>query len=410
MTYKVLVGLEFTNILSEAYAQTQTGQELLTKYQTYLMANQESCGVVNQFIREASSCQYDNGIVDVLGKVSDYVTENKVSWALASACESINNSQRNYNMLNRNASRQVEKLLEQEETEVVKYIRAGALKNVMFCEAFRNIAKSVFNEQPIIEHKAEYTKITPVSLVENVNDGYCFVVENTLYKVDNAQNIVESNWNEVSNTFKTVSQLLASNITSIDENNINIALNNKTYTVSEEGLVKVGEKEMTVEQFRDNSRMQVMATHPNQKNNVAAILEAVALVSENYDNIVSLNNVAIYTTRNDKFIVIESNENLYATLLQSNRHPKWTINENAVNVLSFIKTKTNTELGEEYNKAVTEAVQKADEQHREDLEKQLNENAVLSIKERIALLTEKFKNDPAKLAILSKLATEAANI
>ena len=40
----------------------------------------------------------------------------------------------------------------------------------------------------------------------------------------------------------------------------------------------------------------------------------------------------------------------------------------------------------------------------------MDNNDLLSIKERISLLTEKFKNDPAKLAVLSKLAEEVSNI
>jgi hypothetical protein len=38
----------------------------------------------------------------------------------------------------------------------------------------------------------------------------------------------------------------------------------------------------------------------------------------------------------------------------------------------------------------------------------LENDNILSLKERIELLTEKFKNDPAKLAVLSKLAAEVS--
>ena len=55
MTPKVLKELGLYGILSESYAQTQTGQEILTKYQSDLMANEESCEVANQFVREASA-------------------------------------------------------------------------------------------------------------------------------------------------------------------------------------------------------------------------------------------------------------------------------------------------------------------------------------------------------------------
>ena len=53
-SYKVLIELGFNDIIAEAHAQTQTGAEVITKYQSYLMTNPESCGVVNQFVREAA--------------------------------------------------------------------------------------------------------------------------------------------------------------------------------------------------------------------------------------------------------------------------------------------------------------------------------------------------------------------
>ena len=410
MTSNVLANLEFAKIIFESSAHTQTGAELINKYQTYLMANAESCDVVNKFVKEAVSCMYDNGVNDTLSRVTDYISSNKTSWALASACESIMANGSNFNMLNRNAAKQVEKLLEQDEENVIKYIRSGALKNVMFCESFRNIAKSVFAEKPIIEHKADYTKYTPCSIVEQVGDGLCFVVAGQLYKVDDGQHISEAQWNEVSNTFKTVASLLNSQLVEVDENKITIKYMNAEYIVeSADHIVKkVGEdsREFTVEQFREHSRMQVLTANPRFRNNVAQVLESIAQLVENFDTVATLDNVGIYTTKNDKFVVIESGSDLYATLLASTKHPKWTINEDAISALSFIKTKTNTELGEEYKKAVEITMQNESKEHQEEIEKQLQLNEEQSIKERIEALTEKFSHDPAKLAILAKLASD----
>ena len=44
------------------------------------------------------------------------------------------------------------------------------------------------------------------------------------------------------------------------------------------------------------------------------------------------------------------------------------------------------------------------------MENELKEREKLSYKERIEALTEKFKNDPVKLAVLSKIAQELSNI
>lgn len=414
MTNKILAEMEFASIISRATAQTQTGAEMLNKYKAHVMANESSCALVNNFVREASICRYDNGVNEALTTVADYINMNKTSWALASACESIKNNKSSYNFINQNAARQVEKLLEMQEEDIVKYIKAGALKNVMYCESFRNIAKQVYKENPMVEATADYTKVTPISITENVGDGVCFEVAGNLYKIDEDKNILEANWNEVSNTFRIISSLLESNMTSVDEHTIVINTSNATYSISEADKVvregKEGKKEMTSEQLREHNRLVLMTTNPRYRNNMAEVLEAIALTCEHYDSIVNMDNVAIYTTKNDKFVVIESGVNLYATLLASNRHSKWTVNENAIESLSFIKSKTNVSLSENYASLVESAVAVADEEEKTRIQEELKSQEQQSYKERIEALTEKFKNDPVKLAVLSKLAQELNEI
>lgn len=414
MTNKILAEMEFASIISGANAQTQTGAEMLNKYKAHVMANESSCALVNSFIKEASNCRYDNGVNETLSIVADYINQNKTSWALASACESINNNNKSYNYINRNAAKQVEKLLEMNEDDVVKYIKAGALKNVMFCESFRNIAKQVYKDNPMVEATADYTKVTPVSIIENVGDGVCFEVAGNLYKMGDDKTIQEANWNEVSNTFKTVSSLLESNMVEVDSHTITVKAPNATYEISEADKVKKigkeGANDFTIDQLRENNRLVLMTANPRHKNQLAGVLEAVALVCENYDSIANMDNVSIYTTKNDKFVVIEAGVNLYATLLASNRHSKWTVNENAIEALSFIKSKTNVTLSDNYSKLVEEAVAVADEEEKTRIAEELKAQEQQSYKERIEALTEKFKNDPVKLAVLSKLAQELAEI
>jgi hypothetical protein len=414
MTNKVLAEMEFASIISEAQANTQTGAEMLNKYKAHVMANESSCALVNSFIKEASQCRYDNGVNDALEQVSDYISQNKTAWALNSACEAINANNSPYNHLNINAAKQVEKLLEMEEEDIVKYIKAGALKNVMFCESFRNIAKQVYKEQPLVEATADYVKVTPVSMIENVGDGICFAISNNLYKMNEDKSISEAQWGEVSNTFKTVSSLLESNICKIDNHSIEVEVGNATYVISEEDKVtkigKEGKSELTADQLRENNRLMVLTTNPRYRGQMAGVLEAVALVCENYNQIVNLDHASIYTTKNDKFIVIEGGNNLYATLLASNRYPKWTINENAIDALSFIKSKTNTSLGDNYTSLVESVMEKATAEKAEQIQKEIKEQTANSYRERIEALTEKFKDDPVKLAVLSKLAQELNEI
>lgn len=408
MNNKIIAEMDFGSIIGESMSQTQTGSELLNKYKSHLMANESTCALVNNFVKEASLCKYDNGVNRVLEMVTDYIRSNKTSWALATACESIRANNSSYNYLNLNACKQVEKLLEMNEEDVVKYIKAGALKNVMYCESFRNIAKQVFKDQPIVEAHANYTVAHPISVTEYMGDGFCFEVNGTLYKIDDDKNITEANWSDVSNTFKTITQLLESDITTVDNFEINVKVGNAEYIIKEENKVtrkgKDNTMEMTVEQLRDNNRLMISATNPRFKNQMAAMLEAVALTCENYSHIVNMDNVSIYTTNRDKFVVIESGSNIFATLLNSNHSSKWTINENVVEALSFIKSRANVNISEHYKENIEQHLEQSTIEEREQIEKNLQDQKTNSYKERIANLIEKFKNDPVKLAVLSKLA------
>lgn len=409
MKTDTLIGLGFNQMIAEAQGETSTGSALINKYKSILMTNESSYSLVNQFINEASRCKYDSGVMRLLESVSDYVQSNKTSWALASACESIQSNPHSYNYLNRQACKQVEKLLEMKEDDIVNYIKAGALKNVMYCEAFRNIAKQVYKDSPIVESNAEYNKINPISLVENVGDGLCFEVKGMLFKMDNEKHIQEASWSEVSNDFKTVSRLLESKNASTEGDSIIIEAVNQKYIVSERGKILKEAKgdnpaqNFTVSEFRDYCRNVLACTNPRFRNVVAESLESIALLSEMYDNIAVMDNAAIYQTNRDEFLVIESGSELYATLLRSNHQSKWTINENAIDVLSFIKTKTNVQLPD-YEKAIKEALNNADKLSQQQIEESLKETKINNLKERIALLTEKFKNDPVKLAVLSQQA------
>ena len=444
MNFKILAELDFQSIIGESMAQTQTGAELLSKYKSFLLVNEASCSLINSFVKEAALHTYDNGVNAALKEVADFISENKASWALASAVESINANTASHNYINRNAAKQVEKLLEMDEANVVRYVKNGALKNVMFCEAFRNIAKQIFKDTPMVEATADYVVKHPVAFVENVGDGLCFAVEGKIYKIDDDKNITEGVANEVSNTFRTISTILESSCTTIDNHSINVVAGNSVYTISEAGkcekckLEKPGKYEgdklpvsdkdvtpdpdktddkeknkkkavkesMTVAQLRENNRLVLMTANPRHRNQFAALLEGIALIAENYDNIANMDNVSIYETKNDRFIVIEGANTLYASLLASRRHPAWTINENAVDALSFIKTKTNVNISENYTDAVKNHLEKVSETEQETIKQELHEQKVMSYKERIEALTEKFKNDPTKLAILSNIAQE----
>ena len=154
----------------------------------------------------------------------------------------------------------------------------------------------------------------------------------------------------------------------------------------------------------------VMTANPRFKNQFASILEGVALIAENYDRIVNLDNVSIFSTKNDRFMVIESNDNLYATLLASNHSQKWTINENAINAVDFIRSKTNVNISDTHADNINAAIQTIDENSKNNFNELQRQTNIQSLKERIEVLTEKFKNDPVKLAVITKLAQDVAEL
>lgn len=411
MNKKVLAELGFASIISEAYAQTQTGAEVLNRYKSFVMSNPISCAVVNRFMSEARQHTYDKGIYEALNTVANYINENTTLWALTTACENIYNSNGAHSYINRNAARHVENLLEMNENDVVKYIKAGALRNVMFCESFRNIAKQVFKSSPIVEAAAEYTVSHPISMVEKYGDSICFEVKGTLYEIDGDKNIQESDWSNVSHEFKIVSSLLESKMCVADETGLSIKYGNAEYRITEANkctrIGREGTREFTVEELRGNNRLLLMSTNPVRRNEAAGILEAIAVTCESYNNIVNLDNVSIYTTNRDRFLVIESDTNLYSTLLESTHMPsKWTINENAIDTLSFIQSKTNVSLSEVYNKAVKESMDKFSEEDKKVLENELKDQEDVTRRDRISKLVEKFKDDPVKLAVLSAIAED----
>lgn len=413
MVYTTLANMDFANILFEAQANTQTGEQLLNKYKSFLLANETSCGLVNGFVKEAQNMMYDAGIRSIMEQVSNVINDNKISWQLASACESINRNNKSYNYLNRNAASQVEKLLEMEEADVVKYIKAGALKNVMFCEAFRNIAKQCYGSNCVVEAYDNFVAENPVSMIESNGSVNFFEVCNKLFKIDEGK-ILEAKWNEVSPEFKIVTSLLESNITKVENDTIFVNFNNAEYQITESNkIVRLTEKdehEFTNESLREFNKLQLSTMSPRAQQQSAPVLEAIVLLSENFDNIVVLDNARIISTNNDKFLTIESETNLYAESIQSTRPGKWQINESVLDAVEFIKKQTKVNISELYSEAIEEAYQNSCEEEQQEIKENLKASQIQERREKIAMLTEKFKNDPVKLAVLSQLADDLNNL
>ena len=89
MNVKLLNNLDFASKINGTEAVTEAGKEMIKNYKAYLFTNPASCGIVNGFVQEAQKFSFDTGLASILESVLNFINENKISWQLASACESI---------------------------------------------------------------------------------------------------------------------------------------------------------------------------------------------------------------------------------------------------------------------------------------------------------------------------------
>lgn len=410
--YKTLVKLDFPNILFEADAMTATGQELINKYKKAVMMSETTCALVNGFIKEAKDYTYDSGVAEALGKVSDVLNANKYSWAISSACESIQANKSTYNYLARNAAEKVMPILEMEEDEVVQYIKSGALKSVMHVEQFRNIAKSIFKDQPIVEYIDNFKAVRPISVVEDNDSAVFFEVLGNIYKIQDKL-LYEANASEVSDTFITISQLLESNLVTLDTVNESVTLNfgNKKYEVSKQDEVTLisgdNRRVMNAAQLRENNNLYISAL-PNtaSKHNQAAVLEALARLVENFNKVHVMDNIYVIESQFDKFFIIENDGKAVVKSIVSGHNAQLNESGNITDVLNTIKKQTKIDLTEKYSEAIGKNIRDAEETEAKQIQESLEDSQNDQRRQKIEELTKRYKNDPAKLAVLSKIASE----
>lgn len=423
MKNNLLIELNFRDLLRRTTPDTLTGHHIFEKYLNFLHTNPESYALINMFINDAKSHTYDNGICEVLGILSDYINNNKTGWALASVCENIMRNDSEFNILNRNAARKVENFLEehQSEEEIQKTIQAGLLNDVIFCEGFRSIIKNVFGEHPLIEKNDTYLKVTPISVVEELDDDLVlFCIEGKQYTESKTTGtIADGSAYKFSNTNRIISELLSSRYVNIRETDIEINLDNQRFIVNGPNLIKIipseptsDYKEVTASEFRENTYKILRLTRPGRVPMVSAILEAIAKLAENYGNVMLLDNAAVFTTSSDKFVIIASHDQskLYAELLASNHSMGWNLFDGALNVLNFIYETTGVSLYEEYKTQIDTDIDTQSQKEYDDAQVLSLEAEKEALKNRISNLSEKFNNNPIRLQILSRLAENLREI
>lgn len=409
IVYRTLASLDFAGKLYEAQVQTQTGRQLINKYQAYCISNPTSCKIVNSFMKEAKSCLYDSGVASVYEAIANTITDNKYSWALASACELIREDSSKGNYLNRRAAEQVAPMLEMKERDIVDYIKSGALKSVMYVESFRNIAKSVYADQPVVESNKQYTVVHPVSIVEQKEDVVYFNILGSIYKIEN-DTITEAKEDEVSRDFIYMNQLLDSNSIALEGDALKLSIGNRVYIAERSGecILKANDRDLvlTVEQLRENSLGYVQTLAYNSKNAASSILESFTKIVENFDNLCVLNNASIVYSANDQFMIIEHNGRAYAKMLKTNHTHAWRVEDNIAKVCESIKKYTHVDVSDQYAESIGTVLEQVSAEEGQQITESLERDRMLERKRKIAELTERYKSDPVRLHMLSQIAAD----
>ncbi len=415
-TLNMLASLSFGDILAESiqFNQTDTGRQLLEKYSTYTMSNHVTCNMVNQFLKEAKNCMYDAGVVKAADGVTSVLNENTYSWALLTVCENINKNTSKFNNLNINAAKQVMTLLEgRNEEEVVSYIKAGALKNVMHCGDIRQVVKNIYKAQPAIVETQNFKVEHPISFTELKDDKVYFMMEGRTFELHKDMKIVEAAQPNTSRDFTLINNIL--NKMAFDDDTFSYTIEGRLgkteYQVSEQGMItKIAndtEIEMTVEECRENNRLFVNTLNPAHMNRIAGDLEGICKISENFDQIALLEEVSMVRTRDHRFSIVEGNESVVLTLHQSAHRAGFTKTfTSIVEALNDVKNQLRVDLTSVFENSIENELNNNKIKEEQQIKESLKASADQTRRSRIDSLTEKYKNDPATLAVLAALSAE----
>jgi hypothetical protein len=421
MNIRLLKDLNFAEKLNNHEAVTEAGKEMLKSYRGYMYTNAPTCGIVNGFIAEAQNFSFDTGLVSILNSVLDFVNENKISWKLASACESISSNNSNYSYIAKVGIETVGKLLQMNEADVVSYIKAGSLKSVQYIPEFRAICKEVYSTTVNETRTQQYNMVNPISYVYECENARYFNVMGKTFKTENG---VVSEAVCDNKEFATINSLLESFKT--DGNNLFVEYRGThgdtakfTIVESAEGSKieftkgNVSESFDNVVAFNEycNNASKVMMVA--EKMNWLKATNVIAQVYEAAGNIVALDNVNIVSTQNGTLCaIIEGAENVNLTVFRS--YNAGTSSNNyayMVEALAQLTKISGVDLKSQYTARINEDCKKQDPEGAKAIAESvaaLNEEAMDARKKKIAKLAEQYKNDPAKIALLNEAARNLA--
>lgn len=420
MSVKLLKNLNFAGKINECEAVTEAGKEMIKNYKGYLFTNPTTCGVVNNFVKEAQKYSFDTGLTSILESVLSFINENKVSWRLATACESISNNNSSFNYIAQTGVEQVEKLLEMEEKDVVSYIKGGCLKGVQYIPEFRAICKDVYKTTITETYAPNYTVTNPVSYVyENENAKYINVLSKT-YKIADDK-VIEAVCDDVK--FNRINMLLEAFKTVDTQLVYEYANGRNTYTFTiyesdEKSMINIScgdinesfETPVAFSEYCDTlSRTMMM----NEKLQFMTITSAVNEVFEASDNVMLLDNVKIVESANGSTsAILEAKDNVNLTVFKSiNFGSSCRSYDYVAEALKDLTKVSGIDIKHLYENRINEDVKKQDPEGYKNIQEELaaSKEAKMELrKKKIAMLAEANKNNPAILAVLNKAARDLA--
>ena len=150
----------------------------------------------------------------------------------------------------------------------------------------------------------------------------------------------------------------------------------------------------------------------NEKLSFMNLSSVVSEVFESMDNVVNLDNVKIISTNNGTLCaIIEAKDNVNLTVIRNVKQGAGSYTyDYMVEALNNVIKLTGIDLKQMFEERINDDMKKLDPQAQEIKEQlEANKEAQYDIrKKKIAMLAEKFKNDPLKILILNKVAKDLA--
>lgn len=427
MNIKLIKDLDFTAKLNNCNAVTEAGKELVKNYKAYLFTNPANCGIVNGFIKEAQKYSFDTGLVSILESVLNFIKENNISWQLASACESIENSKSTYNYIAKTGIEQVSKLLEMDESQVVSYIKSGALKGVQYIPEFRNVCKQVFKSAINETVAPTYVTTNPISFVyENEEGDKYFEILHKTYKINKDQTkvceavcdnpkfrninaLLESftNDNEGNMKYEWKSGFDACKVT-ISESN-----ENDTYNLNFEKGKNINENFDSVEKFNEYCDTISRTMPMNEKMQFMNITRAIGQVFEAMEQVFVMDCAKVLRTSTGSICtIIEAKDNITMSVNNSLHFGTYTKDFDYITeALKEVTAVSGIDLKYMYEERINEDVKKHNPTEYQAIQEELAASKKIEMdarKKKIAMLAEQYKNDPAIIAVLNKAARDLA--